>query len=171
MPDQWVYREPQERHSQTQFAPWTPRRYSQTDHLAQMRTPPQEDLRPTPAGRQPAFRPTEHSQYPRRQEPPAWQPAEQPAAYGTRPWQPSQQAGRKTSLTAAEQFWYVLMCIGFGAGYFAKIPTKKALSDFGLAEMTAAEKFWYVLMCIPLGAGYFAKVTAAKAIEQMQRRR
>lgn len=25
-------------------------------------------------------------------------------------------------LTAAEQFWYVLQCIAFGAGYFAKVP-------------------------------------------------
>jgi hypothetical protein len=63
------------------------------------------------------------------------------------------------------------MCISFAAGYFAKIPVKKALSDFGLAEMTAAEKFWYVLMCIPMGAGYFCKVPVAKAIEEMQRQR
>ena len=77
---------------------------------------------------------------------------------------------RKTSLTAAEQFWYVLMNIGFGAGYFAKIPGKKALNDFGLVEMTAAEKFWYVMMCIPMGAAYFAKVPVAKAITEMQRR-
>ncbi len=39
-----------------------------------------------------------------------------------------------------------------GAMYFATIPAKKALSDFGLAEMTAAEKFWHVLMCLPFGA-------------------
>jgi hypothetical protein len=32
-------------------------------------------------------------------------------------------------LTAAEQFWYVLQCIAFGAGYFAKIPVKKALTE------------------------------------------
>lgn len=32
-------------------------------------------------------------------------------------------------LTAAEQFWYVLQCIAFGAGYFAKVPVKKALSE------------------------------------------
>jgi hypothetical protein len=74
---------------------------------------------------------------------------------------------RKVALTAAEGFWYVLMCIGFGAGYFAKIPVKKALSDFGMAEMTAAEQFWYVLMCIGFGAGYFAKVPIAKAISEM----
>jgi hypothetical protein len=81
-----------------------------------------------------------------------------------RPYVPSV---RKVALTAAEGFWYVLMCIGFGAGYFAKIPVKKALSDFGMAEMTAAEKFWYVVMCIGFGAGYFAKVPVAKAISEM----
>lgn len=59
------------------------------------------------------------------------------------------------------------MNIAFGAGYFAKIPAKKALSDFGMAEMTAAEKFWYVLMCIPFGAGYFAKIPTAKAISEL----
>jgi hypothetical protein len=32
-------------------------------------------------------------------------------------------------MTDAEQFWYVLQCIAFGAGYFAKIPHKKALSE------------------------------------------
>ncbi len=32
-------------------------------------------------------------------------------------------------MTAAEQFWYVLMCIAFGGGYFAKIPVAKALSE------------------------------------------
>jgi hypothetical protein len=32
-------------------------------------------------------------------------------------------------VTAAEQFWYVLQCIAFGAGYFAKVPVKKALSE------------------------------------------
>ncbi|MHB1776125.1 MAG: hypothetical protein ACYCU7_09070 [Acidimicrobiales bacterium] len=48
-------------------------------------------------------------------------------------------AVRKTALTTWEGIWYVLMCIGFGAGYFAKIPAKKALNDFGLVEMTSAE--------------------------------
>ena len=95
-------------------------------------------------------------------------PPQQPAHYGQPYQQPAPQMQRKTSLTAAEQFWYVLMCIGFGAGYFAKIPGKKAMADFGLAEMTGAEKFWYVLMCIPFGAGYFAKVPVAKAITEMQ---
>lgn len=111
---------------------------------------------------------------------PQFQPARQAQQYQAVPQPPQQQspptAGqvpvaqmlRKTSLTAAEQFWYILMNIGFGAGYFAKIPAKKAMADFGMAEMTAAEKFWYMLMCIPMGAGYFAKVPVAKAITEMQ---
>jgi HAMP domain-containing protein len=33
------------------------------------------------------------------------------------------------TLTGAETFWYVLMCIAFGAGYFANLPTAKALSE------------------------------------------
>jgi hypothetical protein len=32
-------------------------------------------------------------------------------------------------LTSAEKFWYVLECIAFGAGYFAKLSTAKALSE------------------------------------------
>lgn len=128
-------------------------------------TPPQFRREPLP---QAGFTPAAQPQYlPARQpEPEPW-PAPQPPRYG-QPYQPAPQLLRKTSLTAAEQFWYVLMCIGFGAGYFAKIPAKKAMADFGLAEMTAAEKFWYVLMCIPFGAAYFAKVPVAKAITEMQ---
>src|SRR5579862_6413287 len=57
--------------------------------------------------------------------------------------QPRASVPRKTGLTAAEMFWYVIGNIAFGAMYFAKIPSKKALSDFGMAEMTAAESFWY----------------------------
>jgi hypothetical protein len=70
-------------------------------------------------------------------------------------------------LTAAEQFWYVLQCIAFGAGYFAKVPVKKALSEAGLAQMTGAEQFWYVLQCIAFGAGYFAKVPVKKALTEL----
>jgi hypothetical protein len=58
-------------------------------------------------------------------------------------------------------------CIAFGGMYFAKIPPKKALADFGMAELTAAESFWYILMCIPFGAGYFAKIPTAKAISEL----
>jgi hypothetical protein len=70
-------------------------------------------------------------------------------------------------LTGAQQVWYVLQCIAFGAGYFAKIPAKKALQDYGMAELTPAEKFWYVLQCIAFGAGYFAKLPTAKALSEM----
>ena len=71
-------------------------------------------------------------------------------------------------LTGAQQVWYVLQCIVFGAGYFAKIPAKKALQDYGMAELTSAEKFWYVLQCIAFGAGYFAKLPTAKALSEMR---
>jgi hypothetical protein len=37
----------------------------------------------------------------------------------------------RLQLTAAEKFWYVLQCIAFGAGYFAKVPVKKAFSELG----------------------------------------
>ena len=74
---------------------------------------------------------------------------------------------RSVRLTAAESFWYVLGCIGFGAMYFAKVPAKKALSEAGLAEMTSAEHFWYVLQCIAFGGGYFAKIPIKKALSEM----
>jgi hypothetical protein len=74
---------------------------------------------------------------------------------------------KKVTLTTAEGVWYVLMNICFGAAYFAKIPAKKALCDFGLAEMTAAERFWYVLQNIAFGAGYFAKIPTAKALAEL----
>ncbi|MGH3304624.1 MAG: hypothetical protein ACRDOK_23685 [Streptosporangiaceae bacterium] len=71
-------------------------------------------------------------------------------------------------MTSAASFWYILQCIAFGAGYFAKVPAKKALQDAGMAEMTSWERFWYVLQCIPFGAGYFAKLPVAKALSEMQ---
>jgi len=88
------------------------------------------------------------------------------------PYEPQPPAARarerhQTGLTAAQQFWYVLQCISFGAGYFAKIPAKKALADFGMIELTSAEKFWYVLQCLACGAGYFAKLPTAKALSEM----
>jgi hypothetical protein len=55
----------------------------------------------------------------------------------------------------------------FAAGYFAKIPAKKALKDFGLTEMTGAEQFWYVVECIGFGAGYFAEIPTAKALSEL----
>jgi hypothetical protein len=70
-------------------------------------------------------------------------------------------------LTGAEQFWYVLQCICFGAGYFAKVPMKKALSDIHVARMTDVSQFWYVLQCVAFGAGYFAKVIHKKALSEM----
>lgn len=76
-------------------------------------------------------------------------------------------AVRKSALTTWEGIWYVLMCIALGAGYFAKIPAKKALQDFGLVDMSSAERFWYVLQCIFLGAGYFAKIPTAKALSEL----
>jgi hypothetical protein len=97
----------------------------------------------------------------------------QPAQYGqVQPYAPQPpavpfSAPPRRGLTGAQQFWYVLQCISFGAGYFAKIPAKKALADFGMVEMTGAEKFWYVLQCIAFGAGYFAKLPVAKALSEM----
>lgn len=76
-------------------------------------------------------------------------------------------AVQKSALTAWEGIWYVLMCIPLGAGYLAKIPSKRALQDFGMVEMTGAERFWYVLMCVFFGAGYFAKIPTAKALSEL----
>lgn len=76
-------------------------------------------------------------------------------------------AARKTALTTWEGIWYVLQCIAFGAGYFAKIPAKKAMHDFGLTEMTGAEHFWYIVQCILFGSGYFAKIPTAKALSEL----
>lgn len=129
--------------------PWAPQPYSQSAHIRRLREPeaqPQARAWPQPAV---APRPAR-----------AWQPPA-PAPYPP--------PVRKRGLTAAETFWYVLMCVGMGAGYFAKIPVKRALADAGLARMTGAERVWYVLMCVPFGAGYFAKVPVAKALSEMQR--
>jgi len=72
-----------------------------------------------------------------------------------------------TELTAAERFWYLLGNIAFGAMYLAKVPAKKAFSDFGLVEMTGGEKTWYTILCLMFGAGYFAKIPTAKALSEM----
>ena len=87
------------------------------------------------------------------------------------PQESRQLAHRKTGLTVAEGFWYFLMCLWLGAGYFIKIPAKKALEDFGLAELTAMESFWYLLMCLWFGSGYFAKIPTARALSEMTRLR
>jgi hypothetical protein len=80
---------------------------------------------------------------------------------------PQAAVAQRKGLTAAQSFWYVLMCIPMGAGYLAKVPAKKALQDFGMAQMTTAEQFWYVLMCIAFGGGYWAKIPVKKALSEM----
>ena len=70
------------------------------------------------------------------------------------------------NLTGAEKFWYIFQCVAFGAGYFGKVPLKKAMSENGLAKMTSAEKFWYTIQCICFGAGYFRKVIYKKALSE-----
>lgn len=80
-------------------------------------------------------------------------------------------AARKIGMTAAEQFWYILGCVAFGAAYLQKVPVKKALSDYGLAEMTAAEQFWYILGCIFFGGAFLAKVPVAKALSELEQYR
>lgn len=69
-------------------------------------------------------------------------------------------------LSAAEAFWYFLGCISFGASYLAKVPVKKALSEYGVCAMTSGESFWYVLENIALGSGYFSKVIIKKALNE-----
>jgi len=61
----------------------------------------------------------------------------------------------------------VLSCIALGAGYFRKIPMRKALADAGVIAMTNAGAFWYVLSCIAFGAGYFAKIPRKKALSEL----
>jgi hypothetical protein len=72
--------------------------------------------------------------------------------------------GQRGELTGAEKFWYYL---GLMANYFAKVPVKKALSEYGYGTMTGGEKFWYVCFCICFGAGYFAKVPIKKALTEV----
>ena len=85
------------------------------------------------------------------------------------PQQPPAGARRQyaTGLTSAQEVWYILQCINCGMGYFMKIPAKKALEDYGMAQLTSAEQFWYTVQCIFLGAGYFAKIPTAKALSEM----
>lgn len=97
-------------------------------------------------------------------------PSQYPAHYQPQQAAPRRQA-RPSGLTAAGSFWYVLQCVAFGAGYFCKVPAKKAMQDFGMVRMTSAEQFWYVLMCIPFGAGYFAKLPISKALSEMPQSR
>ena len=70
-------------------------------------------------------------------------------------------------MTGMETFWYYLQCLAVGAGYFAKIPMKKAMHERGLvASMTPAESIWYVLLCLCFGLGYFQKVIVKKALSE-----
>jgi hypothetical protein len=138
-----------------QWEPRDPRRQRPATPPQWGQQAPQED--PWQASRdryQPAPQPRYEARLPERYEPPR-----QPS--------PVVRAARKNTLTAAESFWYVLGCIPMGAMYLCKVPCKKALQDFGMAEMTTAEKFWYVLMCIPMGAGYFCKLPVSKALTEM----
>ena len=69
-------------------------------------------------------------------------------------------------LSGMETFWYYLQCLALGAGYFAKIPMKKALSERGLSTMSAGENIWYVILCLCFGLGYFQKVIVKKALSE-----
>jgi hypothetical protein len=71
-------------------------------------------------------------------------------------------------LTPMESFWYYLQCLMLGAGYLAKIPVKKALSERGLVTLTAAENIWYVILCLSFGLGYFQKVISKKALSEVK---
>jgi hypothetical protein len=53
-------------------------------------------------------------------------PAQAPA-----PVAAAAQLAHKIGMTAAEEFWYVLGCIAFGAAYFMKVPVAKALAELG----------------------------------------
>ena len=124
--------------------PWQPQQYDPRQHQQRVGQPPRDPYTGPPLPAVPQYA---------------------PQGYSRPPAQPT--APRKTGLTAAERFWYILGCIPMGAMYFAKIPSKKALADFGMADLTGAESFWYVLMCIAFGGGYFAKIPTAKAISEL----
>ena len=48
--------------------------------------------------------------------------------------------GRSYSLNGMESFWYALMCLSFGAGYFAKVSAKKALWELvGMVQSSPGE--------------------------------
>ena len=73
----------------------------------------------------------------------------------------------KYKMKSAETFSYVLQCLAFGSGYFAKVIVKKAMSEVGPTKTSAAEGVWYVLQCLAFGAGYFSKVISKKAISEI----
>jgi hypothetical protein len=126
---------------------------------------PQPDGQPQNAQAQDAQSQDSQQQY-------GQQPDGQSQYQQVQPYAPQQPAGRvqgrpATGLTSAQQFWYIVQCIAMGAGYFMKIPPKKALADYGMAELTPAEEFWYILQCCAFGAGYFKKLSTAKALSEM----
>ena len=59
-----------------------------------------------------------------------------------------------------------MQCIWFGAGYIAKIPTKKALSEAGLVEMTSWERIWYLVQCIAFGSRIHRKGAGQESAER-----
>jgi hypothetical protein len=125
---------------------------------------PSADSQPqAPQARAPADQPQIPQQWP----PPDAQPLV-PQQYNPQGLEPGPEAGAtaKTSFTSAERVWYLLGNIALGAMYLRKVPARKALSEFGLAEMTSGEQAWYTILCILCGAGYFAKLPTMKAISE-----
>ena len=70
-------------------------------------------------------------------------------------------------LKGPEVFWYYLQVLAFGAGYLAKIPMKKAMSERGLGTMSTGANIWYVILCLSFGYGYFQKVICKKALSEI----
>ena len=97
----------------------------------------------------------------------SWQQPQQVQPYAQQRPVATGQTPPATGLTSAQRFWYVVQCIALGAGYFMKIPPKKALADYGMAQLTPAEEVWYILQCCAFGAGYFKKLSTAKALSEM----
>jgi hypothetical protein len=91
-------------------------------------------------------------------------PTETGAVAPSQAWSAPAPVPGRVQLTDAEGIWYVILCIYFGAGYLAKVPVKKALSEVGLVEMTSGEKTWYFILCLWFGVGYFAKVPTKRAL-------
>jgi len=71
-------------------------------------------------------------------------------------------------MTTWERFWYTLQNIGFGFGYFTKLPAAKALDEVnGTRNVKGWAAFWYYLGCVWFGASYFMKVPVKRALEQV----
>jgi len=71
-------------------------------------------------------------------------------------------------MTTWERFWYVLQNIWFGAGYFSKLPSAKALDEVDGSHLIRGwAKFWYyALNIITFASLYFFKVPVKRALEQ-----